>query len=147
MKLATSAIALTFVSAVAFAAGMDANNDGRISAQELKPCDINGDRIVTRDEAKKCGMTDAQWKQFETDQRDQLYLIDVRAAGDGKVSIDKTGEIDRSGPVLKPCDINGDFIVTKAEAKKCGLTDAQWTQFEKTQRDQLYLLDAKAAGS
>ena len=28
--------------------------------------------IITKDEAKACGMTDAQWKQFDKDQSGQI---------------------------------------------------------------------------
>lgn len=83
MKLLATAVALSFLSfgAVAQKGGLDSNNDGKVSSKELAVCDINGDKIITKDEAKKCGMTDAQWKQFDKDQSGQIEAIEIANAG------------------------------------------------------------------
>jgi Ca2+-binding EF-hand superfamily protein len=81
MKLLATAVTLSFLSFGAVAAGLDTNNDGKISSKELAVCDINGDKIITKDEAKKCGMTDAQWKQFDKDQSGQIEAIEIANAG------------------------------------------------------------------
>ena len=72
MKLVATAVALSILSFGAMAAGIDKNNDGKISSAELKACDINGNMIITKDEAKACGMTDAEWKKFDKDQSGQI---------------------------------------------------------------------------
>ena len=81
MKLLATAVTLSFLSFGAVAAGLDTNNDGKISSKELAVCDINGDKIITKDEAKKCGMTDAQWKMFDKDQDGQITAKEVEMAG------------------------------------------------------------------
>jgi Ca2+-binding EF-hand superfamily protein len=81
MKLLATAVALSFLSFGAVAAGMDKNNDGKISSAELKACDANGDMIITKDEAKACGMTDAQWKQFDKDQSGQIEAKEMTLGG------------------------------------------------------------------
>ena len=80
MKLVATAVALTVLSFGAMAAGIDKNNDGKISSAELKACDINGNMIITKDEAKACGMTDAQWKQFDKDQSGQIEAKEITLA-------------------------------------------------------------------
>jgi hypothetical protein len=52
MKLVATAVTLALLSFGAYAAGVDANNDGKISAQELKACDFDNNSIITKDEAK-----------------------------------------------------------------------------------------------
>jgi len=47
---------------------------------------------------------------------------------------------------MKACDMNGDMIITKAEAMKCGMTDAQWKEFKQKQKDQLFLNEEKNSG-
>ena len=81
MKLVATAVALTVLSFGAMAAGIDKNNDGKISSAELKACDTNGNMIITKDEAKACGMTDAQWKQFDKDQSGQIEAKEMTLGG------------------------------------------------------------------
>ena len=82
MKLVATAVALSILSFGAMAAGIDKNNDGKVSSAELKACDINGNLIITKDEAKACGMTDAQWKQFDKDQSGQIEAKEISMLGD-----------------------------------------------------------------
>lgn len=82
MKLAAAAVALSLLSFGAMAQGIDKNKDGKITSSELKACDINGNLIITKDEAKACGMTDAQWKQFDKDQSNQIEAREIAALGD-----------------------------------------------------------------
>ncbi len=82
MKLLATAVALSIFSFGAMAAGIDKNNDGKVSSAELKVCDINGNMIITKDEAKACGMTDAQWKQFDKDQSGQIEAREISTLGD-----------------------------------------------------------------
>jgi len=81
MKLVATAVALSVLSFGAMAAGIDKNNDGKVSAAELKACDINSNLIITKDEAKACGMTDAQWKQFDKDQSGQIDAKEMEIGG------------------------------------------------------------------
>ena len=81
MKLLATAVTLSVLSFGVMAAGMDKNNDGKISSAEMKACDINGNMIITKDEAKACGMTDAQWKQFDKDQSGQIDAKEMEIGG------------------------------------------------------------------
>ncbi|AWW47505.1 hypothetical protein DPM17_01890 [Polynucleobacter paneuropaeus] len=68
MKLVTTLVALTLVSGVALAASagkMDKNGDGKITKSEVMACDTDGNKIISKDEAKACGMTDEQFKQYD----------------------------------------------------------------------------------
>lgn len=78
MKLLVTASALALLSFGAIAAGLDANGDGKVSAQELKVCDPNGDKIITKDEAKACGLTDAQWKVLDKDQSGKIEAQEIQ---------------------------------------------------------------------
>jgi hypothetical protein len=77
MKLLATAVALSFLS-FGVMAQVDKNKDGKISSAELKACDINGNMIITKDEAKTCGMTDAEWKKFDKDQSGQIEAIEMK---------------------------------------------------------------------
>ena len=81
MKLVATAVELSILSFGAMAAGIDKNNDGKVSAAELKACDINGNMIITKDEAKACGMTDAEWKKFDKDQSGQIEAKEMDIGG------------------------------------------------------------------
>ena len=81
MKLLATAVALSILSFGAIAQ-VDKNKDGKISSAELKACDINGNMIITKDEAKACGMTDAEWKKFDKDQSGQIEAKEISYAGD-----------------------------------------------------------------
>jgi len=81
MKLLVTAVALSFLSFGAMAQ-VDKNKDGKISSAELKACDINGNMIITKDEAKACGMTDAEWKKFDKDQSGQIEAKELSQVGD-----------------------------------------------------------------
>ena len=80
MKLLVTAVALSMLSFGAMAQ-VDKNKDGKISSAELKACDINGNMIITKDEAKACGMTDAEWKQFDKDQSGQIDAKEMSIGG------------------------------------------------------------------
>ena len=77
MKLLATAVALSFLS-FGVMAQVDKNKDGKISSAELKACDINGNLIITKEEAKTCGMTDAEWKKFDKDQSGQIEAIEMK---------------------------------------------------------------------
>jgi|GEM_PF-5863005 Ca2+-binding EF-hand superfamily protein len=77
MKLLATAVALSFLS-FGVMAQVDKNKDGKISSAELKACDINGNMIITKDEAKTCGMTDAEWKKFDKDQSGQIEALEMK---------------------------------------------------------------------
>jgi len=77
MKLLVTAVALSFLS-FGVMAQVDKNKDGKISSAELKACDINGNLIITKDEAKTCGMTDAEWKKFDKDQSGQIEALEMK---------------------------------------------------------------------
>ena len=81
MKLLATAVALSILSFGAMAQ-VDKNKDGKISSAELKACDINGNLIITKEEAKACGMTDAEWKKFDKDQSGQIEAKEISQVGD-----------------------------------------------------------------
>ena len=80
MKLLATAVALSFLS-FGVMAQVDKNKDGKISSAELKACDINGNMVITKDEAKACGMTDAEFKQFDKNQSGQIEANEIASAG------------------------------------------------------------------
>ena len=79
--LSSGLVVLCLASGAAFAAGSAMDGGAKMSKEQMKACDINGDLIVTKNEAMKCGMTDAQWKEFRRMQQDQIYLNEVKNAG------------------------------------------------------------------
>ena len=83
MKLVTTLVALTLVSGVALAAGkLDKNGDGKITKSELMACDVDGSKIITKDEAKACGMTDEQFKQYDKNLDGSIAVAEVSLVGD-----------------------------------------------------------------
>ncbi len=83
MKLLSSSLmVLCLASGAVSAAGTDmSSSGGKMPKEQMKACDINGDMIVTKAEAMKCGMTDAQWKEFKRMQQDQIFLNELKNAG------------------------------------------------------------------
>ena len=80
MKLLATAVALSMLSFGAMAQ-LDKNKDGKISAAEFKACDPNGDMIITKAEAKACGMSDADFKALDKDQSGAIEAREVAMAG------------------------------------------------------------------
>ena len=78
MKLVTTLVALTLVSGVALAAGkLDKNGDGKITKSEVMACDVDGSKIITKEEAKACGMTDEQFKQYDKNMDGQIAATEL----------------------------------------------------------------------
>ena len=78
MKLVTTLVALTLVSGVALAAGkLDKNGDGKITKSEVMACDTDGSKIITKEEAKACGMTDEQFKQYDKNMDGQIAAMEL----------------------------------------------------------------------
>jgi Ca2+-binding EF-hand superfamily protein len=80
MKLVATAVALTILSFGAMAQ-VDKNKDGKISSAELKACDPNGNQIITKDEAKACGMTDAEFKKYDKDLSGMIEANEMKQIG------------------------------------------------------------------
>ena len=81
MKLVTTLVALTLVSGVALAAGkLDANGDGKLSKSEIMACDKDGSKIITKDEAKACGMTDEQYKMYDKNMDGSIDASELQMA-------------------------------------------------------------------
>lgn len=80
--LSSGLVVLCLATGVAYAAGNNMNTDAKqMSRDQMKACDMNGDMIITKAEAMKCGMTDAQWKEFKQRQQDQLFLNEEKNSG------------------------------------------------------------------
>ena len=80
MKLLATAVALSLLSFGAMAQ-LDKNKDGKISSVEFKAGDPNGDMIITKAEAKACGMSDADFKALDKDQSGAIEAREVAMAG------------------------------------------------------------------
>jgi len=80
MKVLVTAVALSILSFGAMAQ-VDKNKDGKISSAELKACDPNGNQIITKDEAKACGMTDAEFKKYDKDLSGQIEANEMKQIG------------------------------------------------------------------